>query len=908
MSYFKNIDRWGNEINNSDALDFNPVPVNYTPSASGNTANLNSFVIDPNGDMYFIDKDGDSFKVNTSSPLDVLGNVQPTPTLTGNTANLNTVFKDANGDTWVVDVKGDAIKVSSAPVPETVTNITNALSAGNKIATYTNEAGTAVDIFETVTSVTDFSISGSTVTLKYKDETGTENTKSFTLPAASSETVTTITNALSSGNKIGTYTNESGAVVDIYETITSIGTILFDAVTGVLTIPYTDEAGVVNNKTITLPTALNVLTTVQPTPTATGNTTNLNSTFKDAAGNTWIVDGNGDAIQAGNAAFKNLNEFHVDPNGNDTTGNGSQEKPFLTIAKALTLVGQGDQIIVHAGVYTENLTISVPNVAIVGAQSEYNSLTQINGSVTVSSSGTSVKISDIGIKNIIHTGTSPLYLENTTVYTTLDSSSAAYVEIKNTSIQDGAITKSAGTLLIEQSKIDTVNITGTNTVATIRNSYQDANSTITYGAGTIYNVQNVQGGEIVINAAAIPLETAALGGGLTAEMAKEAETADFMKLGMLRPDTEATPTKVVTWDEVTGRLEVSSLSSINTGAPVTVGTNPPTGTSIEGAIHLVTDDGTPTGTVLEQYIYDVESGVWIEMQRNAQDTVKFGTAPPTSNGEWDGEEYFVTSTGNSAGTVTEQWIWDKQSSTWVKRPSENVSFGTIAPTSVNGAREGDEYFITSTGTSTGTITAQYIYDATSASWILRPSGGSSANWVSETTDPTLTGNTGTLPRFQWNTTNDSKWYVDSNGIALLIEGAATGCGTVYFDSTDPSTATIFDSANPPVTNNDALKNLDCAVYIGTDGSVWTSDGTNYKTKSYSFSVQQLDTDTIATAGQTAFTLAKSPIGAVYIYRNGVRLSAAAITWVGKNVTYIPAGNGGKTMDAGDRVEFEYSAY
>jgi hypothetical protein len=44
---------------------------------------------------------------------------------------------------------------------------------------------------------------------------------------------------------------------------------------------------------------LNVITTVQPTPTPTGNLTNLNSTFKDANGDTWIVDINGDAIKAG---------------------------------------------------------------------------------------------------------------------------------------------------------------------------------------------------------------------------------------------------------------------------------------------------------------------------------------------------------------------------------------------------------------------------------------------------------------------------------------------------------------------------------------------------------------------------------------------------------------------------------
>ena len=878
MSYFKNIDRFGNEIlNGGGAPDFNPTPVNYTPSASGNTSNLNSFVIDPNGDMYFIDEDGESFKINTSNPLDVLTGIQPTPTATGNTTNLNSVFKDANGDTWVVDYKGDAIKAASAPVPETVTNITNTVS-GHKIGTYTNESGVAVDINETITSVSELSILGNVITLKYVDENGTTNTKSVTvpsdvvttitdtvtghkigtytdeagvttainetitsvselsilgsvitlkyvdeagvtnektvtLPAAAAETVTTIANTIVghkigdytnesgivkdinetitsvselsilgniitlkyideagvtnektvtvpsdvvtaiantvSGHAIGTYTNENGVQVTINETITSIGTISYNSSTGVLTIPYTDEAGVVNDKTVTLPTPLNVLTTVQPTPTATGNTTNLNSSFKDASGNTWIVDSNGDAILCSSSPFKNLNEFHVDPNGNDTTGTGAQEKPYLTIAKALTVAAQGDQVIVHAGVYTEDITMSVPNVALVGAQSEYGSLTQINGNVTVTATGTSVKIADITINGVSHTGSAPLYLDHVTLNTTLDSSSAGYLEVKNSSVQQGDITKSAGTGLIENSKIDNVNITGANTAVTIRDSYQDPNSTISYGAGTIYGVLNVQGGEISINASAIALETAALAQGLSAEMAKEFETSDFMKIGMIHPDTEASPTKYVTWDEATGRLEVSP-----------------------------------------------------------------------------------------------------------------------APTS----------------------------------------GGPSANWVDATTDPSATGNTGTLPRFVSNTVNGSKWYIDANGVAKLIEGSADSCGVVYFDSVDPSAATIFDTANPPVTNNDALKNLDCALYVGTDGSLWTSNGTSYSTKVYTYPLHNRDLVT-ATAGQTAFTISKVAIGStekVHVTRNGIDISHAW-TWVGTAGTYIPASNANKTMDQGDRIIFHYEA-
>ena len=698
MSYFKNIDRFGNEIINSGATDVNLIPISTVPTPTGNTTNLNSIVIDPNGNVWFIDSNGDAIEIggNNVSIKDTLANGNLIGTIT--------------------------IEGVDTPIKETITTLTK----NGTVFTYTSEDGT-----ETIIDTTPLDVNLTTISF---------------VPTATGNT-------------------------------TNLNSLVVDPNGDIWVIDFQGDA-----KKLNIAPQLNVLTTAQPTPTTTGNTTNLNTAFKDTLGNTWIVDSNGDAVQAGTTPFKNLNEWHVDPNGSDTTGDGSQEKPFKTITKALTLAGQGDEVIVHAGVYTENITISTPNVALVGAQSEYGSLTQINGSVSVTASGTSVKISDIGMTSLSDTGTGDLYLNSVTVTSTL-SSTAGYLEIKNSSIQDGTITKSGGSMLIEQTKIDNVNVTGTNTAVFVRNSYQDANSTISYGAGTIYSVQNVQGGEVSINASAIPLETAALAQGLTAEMAKEAETADFMKLGMLRPDTEAAPTKVVTWDEVTGRLEISSLSSINNGAPVTVGTNPPTGTSIEGAIHLVTDDGTPTGTVLEQYIYDTESGTWIQMMRNAQDMIKFGTAAPTGNGSWDGEEYFVTSTGTSAGTVTEQWIWDKQTATWVKRPSVITKTTTsLTPQYGNGTTH---------------VNAQANAETTIAD-VIKLSDGSLVNnedivtWTGHGLtlhawyylDPTTPGGYTTVPPIAPNYSQRLFYVVDANTVKVNVQEAQVVNGnTVYAPET-----------------------------------------------------------------------------------------------------------------------------
>jgi len=53
---------------------------------------------------------------------------------------------------------------------------------------------------------------------------------------------------------------------------------------------------------------------------------------------------------------------------------------------------------------------------------------------------------------------------------------------------------------------------------------------------------------------------------------------------------------------------------------------------------------------------------------------------------------------------------------------------------------------------------------------------------------------------------------------------------VYIDTTDPSDATIFDIENPPVTNDDDLKEDTANLYIGTDSSTWVWNGSIYTTK------------------------------------------------------------------------------
>jgi hypothetical protein len=82
---------------------------------------------------------------------------------------------------------------------------------------------------------------------------------------------------------------------------------------------------------------------------------------------------------------------------------------------------------------------------------------------------------------------------------------------------------------------------------------------------------------------------------------------------------------------------------------------------------------------------------------------------------------------------------------------------------------------------------------------------------------------------------------------------------VYVNATSPTTATIFDLANPPVTNDNALKNDSQNLYIGSNGSTWTSNGTVYSTYVYPATVKHMvhvrksTTQAIAGNGLTVVT-------------------------------------------------------
>lgn len=173
-------------------------------------------------------------------------------------------------------------------------------------------------------------------------------------------TDTTI-NSTPSGQILYTNTNTSGT-----------STIRFKANTLSVTGALNDAGPYVNT-----PVSLNS-TSIDYTPTTLANWDTIPSSVQQA------VDELADRI----STIKFQHEYHVSKSGDDTSGNGSFEKPYLTVSAALTAANSendsdGVVIYIASGQYNENVTIVKPNITLKGSVYGNTKTTRINGSVTI---------------------------------------------------------------------------------------------------------------------------------------------------------------------------------------------------------------------------------------------------------------------------------------------------------------------------------------------------------------------------------------------------------------------------------------------------------------------------------------------------------------------------------------------
>ena len=71
---------------------------------------------------------------------------------------------------------------------------------------------------------------------------------------------------------------------------------------------------------------------------------------------------------------------------------------------------------------------------------------------------------------------------------------------------------------------------------------------------------------------------------------------------------------------------------------------------------------------------------------------------------------------------------------------------------------------------------------------------------------------------------------------------------------------------------------------------------------------EADDEMTATSTQTSFTLTQTPATSskVKMYINGVRISKTAYGVSGTTLTYDPSFNGNYSINANDRIQFEYT--
>ncbi|MFA5490137.1 MAG: hypothetical protein WC284_13120, partial [Candidimonas sp.] len=101
--------------------------------------------------------------------------------------------------------------------------------------------------------------------------------------------------------------------------------------------------------------------------------------------------------------------LYVDKNGNDTTGNGSINRPFLTISTALSNAVSDTVIYIGSGTFSENITIQTNNITLIGVGMRHEHVSIISGSITISSGITRLRIKDLRIDA---QGSTPCIVDN----------------------------------------------------------------------------------------------------------------------------------------------------------------------------------------------------------------------------------------------------------------------------------------------------------------------------------------------------------------------------------------------------------------------------------------------------------------------------------------------------------------
>ena len=164
---------------------------------------------------------------------------------------------------------------------------------------------------------------------------------------------------------------------------------------------------------------------------------------------------------------------YVSGSGNNSNTGRTPYNAKLTIAGALAVVdGSGWQLIILPGTYTENVTITTPNLTVSGNNYETGGLCFISGTVTVSNTTSSIRIQGLKIDTIVHTSAGSLYLSNVDTVISFSSTGSGYIQCNDCNFQGlenaGSITFStAGTRVFTNSQLGSLTISNSSVLCSM---------------------------------------------------------------------------------------------------------------------------------------------------------------------------------------------------------------------------------------------------------------------------------------------------------------------------------------------------------------------------------------------------------------------------------------------------------
>jgi peroxiredoxin len=212
-------------------------------------------------------------------------------------------------------------------------------------------------------------------------------------------------------NMAGGTINMAGGIINALGTAVNVGGGLITATTGGLLV--TAGSVVVGTASIAGAGMVCYGGTIQTFPSITGGGGGLEMNSCPITGVTTI---NGAAYPPASTTFADSFQIYVAPNGNNTTGTGSQQNPYLTIARAITqraTISNTTEvsIILSSGTYAESFTLT-RNTFLVGVQTgEIRQPCNITGTITMSDTlGGSIGLTGLEINGPISmTGVAGLF-------------------------------------------------------------------------------------------------------------------------------------------------------------------------------------------------------------------------------------------------------------------------------------------------------------------------------------------------------------------------------------------------------------------------------------------------------------------------------------------------------------------